>query len=189
MKTKKNTNRHKKQKSQAILPGFAMNENEICGLIPSLLPETEDPVLDRYLARVGKKSEDLFLVAFHRKYLEAEAMVDIKTACGLQILRGEKPDREIVALVFSYFRDAFKLLHRTDLHPLFPAILEEMGFQSEEERIHALWFDFLPDFIKVFTKKRPDLVGMILKQCYDCEKKDSQKLREVLQSLLLQSLT
>jgi hypothetical protein len=60
----------------------------------------------------------------------------------------------------------FKCYHQNELHPLFPFVLEELGFKSDEERILLLWQQFYREKLQLLIKIHPDIILQTVKALF-----------------------
>ncbi len=182
LKTRKHNS--KLTPEQVCLPG--MNDR---GRVVEdyLLPVVENPFVDRILALRRKKSADYLLNQICRRYLDAETVLGINTASGYRMRRLEMPDWKPVNLLLTFFCEWFKLEFKADLHPLFPSVLEDMGFASDDTRIITLWESFLHEKGRGFLKLHPGLLNLLANQIYSPSGQPSEdnNLAKVLQNHLL----
>ncbi len=146
----------------------------------------ENPFVDRILALRRRKTLEQLLGQIEKRYLEAETILDIKTACGWRMRRGETPAPVPLNLLLSFFHELFKIEYKSDLHPLFPTVLEDLGFSSDEARILTMWENFFHESCRTFLKQHPALINLLaclLFPDYEGNSND-EKLVEVLQNHL-----
>ena len=97
------------------------------------------------------------------KYFAAEKIIGLETALGERLRNRENG----LSLAFlNNFHELisgwFRREHEADLHPLFPTIIEEMGFSSDEERIEQLWNSFLKLKLEEVITEFPQLIKILL---------------------------
>lgn len=169
---------------QVCLPGMSDRSREVAG---RRLPVVDNPFVDRILALRRKKSADYLLSQICRRYLDAETVIGINTASGYRMRRLEMPDWNAVNLLLTFFCEWFKHEFKADLHPLFPSVLEDMGFASDDSRILTLWESFLHEKSRGFLKLHPELLNLLAHLVYppSGQPGNDEKLVEVLQNHLV----
>lgn len=180
--SKNRKNRYQPQ--QTSLPGMGRPEPDIA--LDHRLGLVENPFVDRILALRRKKSFDQILGQIEKRYLDAETVLGIKTACGWCMRQGEVAATAPLNLLLSFFHELFKIEFKSDLHPLFPTVLEELGFSSDEARILAMWENFFHESCRSFFKQQPGLINLLARLLFpDSEaNSDEEKLLKVLQNHL-----
>ena len=134
--------------------------------------------------RQGFYIEQLRALVF-RIYLEAESVLGIHTVPGFKIARKMEFSVRPFLFLFWYFREWFKAGAKAELHPLFPAILEDQGFKTDEERILSLWHSFFKEKASHFFRNNPTLINLAVCSAFaEGENSPFEKLVEVLQSNL-----
>lgn len=146
----------------------------------------EDPFADSILASRRRKSSELLITLINRSYLHAESVLGIATANGYRIRCGEELEPEGIKLLLAFFCEWFKHEFKADLHPLFPSVLEDMGYASDEARILDLWDNFIHEKSRNFLKQHPTLINLLVRIFFSDSLHQLQELEKVLQSHLRQ---
>ncbi|MEW6713022.1 MAG: hypothetical protein AB1403_24595 [Candidatus Riflebacteria bacterium] len=139
------------------MPGFFEVENFAVTDISIQENSLADPV---FVAQ-RKKIVNHVLSMVLARFIEAETIVGIRTETGCRIRQNETPDLRGIETIAEVLFSLFKTVHQNDLHPLFPTILEDLGFASDEERVLALWNDFWPETLKKLFRQHPSLINLL----------------------------
>ncbi len=107
-------------------------------------------------------------------FLTAEKVIDIETALGERIRSGKQPALSPISPLYEIISAWFRLEKAEDLHPLFPMIVESMGFKDDDSRIRHLWQLFYHEKAKGIFENFPDLVKSLLKACYFPEREKTR---------------
>gem|GEM_PF-5979836 len=117
-------------------------------------------------------------------YIEAETIIGLKTEIGCHIRKNDSPDLSGIELFAEALFNLFKTVHQNDLHPLFPTILEDLGFSSDEERVLALWNDFWPENVKKLFRRHSSLINLLAGRLFP----DEEGLHQVNLQMIIQKL-
>ncbi len=123
-----------------------------------LFPGADNQRIDAMLAGSKNRMVQYFFELCSRKYLAAETIIGIDTALGYQIRNCRVQDFSRLSVIYTFMTGWFKSYHQNELHPLFPFVLEEMGFNSDEERILLLWQQFYREKLQMLIKTYPDII-------------------------------
>ncbi|MFZ5950719.1 MAG: hypothetical protein ACOYXC_08435 [Candidatus Rifleibacteriota bacterium] len=188
-KTEKKHRRKRNERNlipvQTGLPGF---END--KLAVTEVPVQENSLADSVFNAQRKKIVNHLLSMVLFRYVEAETIVGIKTETGFRIRQKETPDSGDMEIVAEALFRLFKTIHQNDLHPLFPTILEELGFASDEQRVLVLWNDFWPETLKKLFRKHPSLINLLAGRLFPNDEKSDKSvdLQKIILSLLFTNI-
>ncbi|MDN5278979.1 MAG: hypothetical protein PWR01_2944 [Clostridiales bacterium] len=174
---------------QNALPGFVdqLLPPDLTKIQNFPFPCCENSRVDEILEPLLPAFQKLLVETATRKYLEAETILGIQTAQGFKIKNFPIRQCSELFLVFTFLRDWFKFSYREDLHPLFPFVLEEMGYDTDENRIIDLWNSFYREKLKFVFKEHPEIVSELMKLAYPTEERTNNglcRLRQILEGLL-----
>lgn len=179
---------------QVALPGFPEIDQETkepkFSCYP--FPFSASPRVDLVINPLFRPTCKLMLEKIGKRYLEAEIILNIKTAHGVKIRESNPRDHLAIIEIFSFLRDWFKFEFKEDLHPLFPFVLEEMGYETDEERITDMWKDFFKEKLRFIFKQSPELIFLLTQESFPVDEvplvQAEVLTRKILEQLMLKIL-
>jgi hypothetical protein len=155
-------------KSKPAEPNQSKNSSQI--IKPEIrlfaFPKDGNTRVKQIQSKTEQEFHQFYLNIAAEIFITAEKIIDIETALGERIRNNKQVALSPLSPLYTIISAWFRLEKADDLHPLFPMIVESMGFKDDDSRIRHLWQVFYHEKAKSVFENFPILVKPLLKACY-----------------------